>query len=615
MEKSLKDVKKDWIEDYTEPITGGFFRKGKHGFWYDLEGHRLPAPIFLQGEVLISLLGKKSKSSLSFRGQEIMVSPNYELIQVGKIVLDADLNLVNYFGEKITGLGSKNISFQDGKTLQEVFLGLDQKAFIDEKDKTPFLLNGENVTKHLETIKKGKQRFEIFQTDKNQYVLSEKSTTPLTCDGHFVSIDFSTFVNINDIEVVQCQHEEDCKYMDIHSQSTFQLEGLENEPLTTISISAITLDDGQVRNMATAKKHFVYNESKRTLFSLNDGQLYPEAVEEVIHYEDHFGSISIGKTTKLFSKKTYKTLAIGKKTIEIRKILSLPDQPLLNAIDAAGHKIVIDARKGFDQLEIAQIGDQEVVEVLGKPEKIGNSFLQNALLKTLGGTEKRVLDLSKEILSIYTLPNDLRAYPENQDLSVYAGHPILELDFENVITIEEEEFLLGKFIPFREDISSIVIQKNNNRPLHLEGGAHRNELVTGFNFTTLQNKYFLGHHRMVGVYTLKEDYKPEELLYSFNEKKSWLKLNDDYLPIFRKIITLKNAQDWDYLLFELRDLFNSTEFVAVESVDPYRILVEKKRGKISPKVFKSKDELPRTPEEVSLLRKLIFEDPGYLIEL
>ena len=615
MEKSLKDVKKDWIEDYTEPTTGGFFRKGKHGFWYDVEGHRLPAPIFLQGEVLISLLGKKSKSSLSFRGQEIIVSPSYELIQVGKIVLDADLNLINYFGERITGLGSKNITFQDGKTIQEVHLGLDRKAFIDEKEKTPFLLNNENVTKHLQTVKKGGNRFEIFQTDKNQYVLSEKSVVPLTCDGHFVSIDFSTYVSINDVEVAQCQHDGDCKYMDIHSESTFQLEGFGDEPLTTISIASIALEDGQIRNMATTKKQFVYNETKRTIFSLNDGQLYPEAVEEVTHYEDHFGAITNGKTTKLFSKKTYKTLAIGTKTIEIRKILSLPDQPLLNAIDAAGNKIVIDARKGFDQLEIAQIGDQEVVKVLGKPEKIGNTFLQNALLKTLGGTEKRVLDLSKEILSIYTLPTDLKAYPENQDYSVYNGHPILELDFEHIITIEGEEFLLGKFIPYREDISSIVIQKKNNRPLHLEGGAHRNELVTGFNFSTLQKKYYLGHHRMVGVYTLKEDYKPEELLFSFHEKKSWLKFNDDYLPIFRKIIKLKNARNWDYLLFELRGLFNSTEFVAVEGIEPHRILVEKNRGKISPKVFNSKDRLPKTPEEVSLLRKLIFEDPGYLIEI
>jgi len=397
---SLKDIKKDWIEDYTEPITGGFFRKGKYGYWYDVEGHRLPAPIFLQGEVLISLLGKKSKSSLSFRGQKIMVSPSYELIQVGKIVLDADLNLLNYFGERITGLGNKNITFQDGKTIQEVHLGLDRKAFIDEKEKTPFLLNNENVTKHLETIKKGGQRYEIFQNDKNQYVLSQKSIAPLTCDGHFVSIDFSTYVNINDIEIVQCQHDDDCKYMDIQGEATFQLEGLEDEPLTTIDIVAIVLEDAHIRNMATAKKQFVYNETKRTIFALNDGQIYPESVEEVIHYEDHFGAITIGKNTKLFSKKTYRTLAVGTKTIEIRKILSLPDQPLLNAIDAAGNKIVIDARKGFDQLEIAQIGDQFVLEVLGKPEKVGNSFLQNALLKKLGGTEKRVLDLSKEELSI-----------------------------------------------------------------------------------------------------------------------------------------------------------------------------------------------------------------------
>jgi len=267
-----------------------------------------------------------------------LVSPSYELVQVGKIVLDADLNPISYFQDRVTELGNKNIAFEDGKTIQKVYLGLGRKAFIDEKEKAPFLLNNEIVTIHLETVKKGGHRYEIFQTAKNTYVLSEKSLTPLSCDEKLVSIDFSTHVNFNDIEVVQCQHDEECKYMDLHAQSSFQLAGFENEPLTSISLDFIALEKDQIRNVATAKKQFVYNETQRTIFSLNEGQVFPDSVEEVAHYRDHFGAILIGKTKKIFSKKDYKTLTIGAKTIEIREILSLPDQPLLNAIDADGKK-------------------------------------------------------------------------------------------------------------------------------------------------------------------------------------------------------------------------------------------------------------------------------------
>ena len=47
-----------WADYYLEPYTQHFYRKDERGNWYDIEGYRLDAPIFLKGEVLCSLIGK-----------------------------------------------------------------------------------------------------------------------------------------------------------------------------------------------------------------------------------------------------------------------------------------------------------------------------------------------------------------------------------------------------------------------------------------------------------------------------------------------------------------------------------------------------------------------------
>ena len=342
-------------------------------------------------------------------------------------------------------------------------------------------------------------------------------------------------------------------------------------------------------NIETTQRQFVYNEKEQKIVSLNNETLFPIKISDLENFENYFGIALLGNIEKLFSKKNKHTLQIGEDKIELETILSSPDLPLLNAMDVDGQKRVIDARKGLEDIDQAMVGDQEVVQVFGTPFQIGNSYLQNALLKTLGGTEKRVLNLSKENLSIYTLPNDLVADAINKIPSVYCSSPIHELDFKNIIEIEGEEFIEGKFIPFREDLSSILIQRKNNRPLHLEGGGHRNELVAKFNPMTISEPYFLSEHRMVGAYTLTEDYQPKELLFSFQKKTSWLSFNDSFLPIFKKIIVFRRAQLWNYVLFELRDTFSAGEYIAVEKETPNRILVEKKRGGIRPKIIKASD--------------------------
>jgi len=416
--------------------------------------------------------------------------------------------------------------------------------------------------------------------------------------------------------LVNCTDEEETKFMDLHRQSTFYLPEWEKDLILTIDPKSVMINEENCWNIETTQKQFVYNEKEQKIVTLNNKTLFPIKISDLENFENYFGSALLGNIEKLFSKKSKHTLQIGKDKIELETIHSTPDLPLLNAMDIDGQKRVIDARKGLENIDQAMVGDQEVVQVFGTPFQIGNSYLQNALLKTLGGTEKRVLNLSKENLSIHTLPNDLVADAINKIPSVYCNSPIHELDFKNIIEIEGEEFIEGKFIPFREDLSSILIQRKNNRPLHLEGGGHRNELVSNFNQMTISDSYFLGEDRMVGAYTLTEDYQPKELLFSFQKKTSWLSFNDSFLPIFKKIIVFRRAQLWNYVLFELRDTFSAGEYIAVEKEAPNRILVEKKRGDIRPKIIKASDKVLRTPEEFSIFQKLfLWRDPGFLKEL
>ncbi len=604
-----------WSDFYLEPITNSFFRKDENDAWFDLEGYRLDTPIFLMDDVLVSLLEKTSKQSLSFRHQEIISSPHFGLVQVGKLVFDSSLNLVDFYGEKITGLGNKNIVFQSGKIVQEVQIGLHQKAFIDEKSRKPFLINEQIVTKHLQTLKKRKNQFEIFLAEENEYVIVSKTSEPLKCDNCLVSIDFSTYQELGKEELVYCQMDNLGKFMDLNSQSTFHLPALENEPIIFIDSAFVEVNGEVLRNIKTEKKSFVFNETKGNIFTLDNSKIIPNSVSELKNFENHLAIFSYQNDLNLFSKKTCQPIDIQGLTSNLQNIIGSPRQALWNAIDSDAQKVVIDGRQGFEHLKIAKIGDQNIVEVFDEPHKIGNSFLQNSLLKTLGGTEKRVIDLSNDELKIYTLPSDLKSNSISEEPSVFQNRPIHELDFSNPIMIEEEEFLIGKFIPFREDISPIIIQKSNNRPLQLEGGAHKNEIVTAFNFKTLETEFFLGNHRMIGSFTLTEDYKKEELVFSFQEQKSWLEFGEDFLPIFKKVFTVENEKGWACSLFEIRDLNSKSEFIAVENNPPYRVLVQHKGGNTELKIFKGSDKLPKTPEDVSLMSRWFFGNSRALKEL
>ena len=240
---------KEWKDFYAEPYTGSFFRQNMHGLWYNIEGHKLDALVFLQRDVLVSLLGKKSLQSLSFRGQRIGMSPKSKLIQIGKLVLDGDLKIVRFYGEKITGLGRNNIVFANGKSVQEIHLGLHESAFIDEDDGEPYLLNNEVVKKHVQSVRKGNRRFEVFKIAKEIYVVNAKDNKLMTCDTRPFNIDFEYYHKLGNRELALCCYDGHEHYMDVNTNTKFVLPEVSEDPITFLSSETVLVGGDRLRNM------------------------------------------------------------------------------------------------------------------------------------------------------------------------------------------------------------------------------------------------------------------------------------------------------------------------------------------------------------------------------
>lgn len=603
-----------WTDYYFEPITASFYRKDMRGNWYDIEGYRLGAPVFLKDTVLCSLPGKTSMKSMSFQGQKVVISPGAQLIQVGKLVYDTQLQIVHYFGEKITGLGAKSISFGKQDVLQEIYLGLNQKAFIHEFSKKPYLINNEEIIAHVQTARKGRHRFEVFKSAQRKYIVEQSSVSVFSYEGVPVTLDFSTYLEIGHHELISTGKGKKSFYVDINTKTPFSFAGVD-ELILSIDQDVVKVGNDELYNVKTLTKSFVYNETQHSIYELAENGLKPEAVYQPAGFESYYAFALVEGVQRLFYKKQNKIIRLGTDQIEIRELISQAGQKLINAITTNDEQVVLDARKGFDQLSLAKSGDRRIVEVLEVPHSIGNHVLQNAKLQTLGGSEPRVIDLNKEDIDVFTLPENLKEYLEGDTASGFQSNPILSIDFKTIIRIDKESFIKGQFLSFFGNVRQVILQTINAKPLHLEGAGHRNELVTHLKTVTLDKAYHLGTHRMIGGATLTEDLKENEILFAMDIKKSWLSFYDGYLPIMKRVVELDDETGWDYLLFELREISNRIEYIAVEKKPPYRVLVEKKKGKPVPKIVKSKEKVLKTPEEISAIRKFFLVDPGYLMEV
>lgn len=613
--KANQDIQgsEDWKDYYLEPYTSSFFRKDDRGRWYDVQGYLLKTPFIIKDQILISLNGKKSRKSLFYRDQKLFINPKSTMVQAGKIVYDIDLNVIHYFGEKITGLGRTNVYFNSEESIQEVQLGLTKSAFIDELNYEPILLNGEEIINHISSKKIENLQFEIFQSEENEYIVWNSLSNILQYNNEPLKVDFNTFMEIGPHKVIKAQNQSYQFYFDLNSNLPF--DPLQNKNLVVdIDQNPVKMGSSILYNLSCEKSSFVYDATRESAFAIDNETIHPESITIAEHFEQYFFYAQIEGINKLCSQITKAIVKIEDYEIAIKKILSEPNQKLLNFITTNDEQFVLDTRFGFENLRLAKIGPYRIVEAKENASILGDYILQNVLVQTLGGTKERVVNLNEETLEMFRLPKDLKSYSEQPESSIFAGNIISKIDFNHKIEIEKEVFYNATIIDYLNEPKNIILQQKNARPLQLDGVGHRNEIVQYFDKSTLNNKYFLSKHRIIAVNSLTEDLKESQLLFSFNTMSSWLPFYDTYLPIFKRIKDFNDPNQWEYHLFELHNISKEKEYVAVEQNPPYRILVDKSKSKYKPRIVKSKEIILKSPEEISAIRRF-FSNPGYLVEV
>lgn len=608
--KSLGE--EQWADFFFEPVTNSLYRQDERGGWYDLEGFRLASPIFLKGDVLVSLPGRVSKQSWAFRGQAVMISPQANLIQVGKMVFDRSLQPVRYFGEKITGLGRKHISFGGKDRWQEVMRGISGRAFVNEFTAAPLLINDEEIIGHDGGIIRGDRHFEVFQSASRRYVVENSSDGDLRYEGQPLGVDLDTYLLLNGHEIVLADDGKRKFYYDLEEGAPFYIPETGKEFITKIGLDPVRLEGTSLYNVRTAHRHVVYDQTARAPFRM--GEIEPESVHNVAGFEEHYFIARINGKRKLCDKTKRDVIRLGEEAVTITKLAGKAGGKMLNAVSGSGELVVVDIRQGLQQPRLATVGGKRIRRILGAPSRVGDMVLQHIELDSLGGFVSRVVDLESEPLTLFTLPQNLTTYPDQKEPSGFAGNPVILIDFKDPITVLGESFLMARFLSDMGDERTAILQAGNARPLHLDGDRHRNELVTGFRKQTVRNPHRLGEHRMVSVYTLNEELEEGELLFSIDKYKSWLPFYDSFLPVFRRAIPIPELASWECVLFEILGPAGTGEYVAVEKNKPYRVLARQSKNKVEPRIITSKTMVLSDPEEVSAMTKF-FLDPGMLVEV
>ena len=581
---------------------------------FDIEGIALNAPIFIQGHILCSLLGKKSKKSFSFKNQVILANPSMQLIQVGKMVLDQSLHPVHIAGQKLSALGPTHIHLGNNH-IQEVVLGLGQRAFWNIGQEDVFNIEGEIIRDYLGSLKLQTKNLAFFKSDQRTFAIDSSTAEVIKVDGQIADPDISSHIQINGRDLLFNQTEKQEGYFDIQDASYFHLENCCDSKILAIEDNFPKNNKGRLLNIRSQKKSFVYDEEAQNQFVFPDGQS-PTSVQEASFYPKRFAIAEFDEIQKLFYLKDRVLLQLSPNQTEVKEIQVVANQKLLNALSAQDEKIVLDIRQGIKNIKQALSFGQVIEEVVDKAHPVGDSILQNAKIKTLGGNSQRVIDLNHEELAVFTLPGNLHVFPDNEDKkSIFHLNPIRHIDFENKIEIEQEKFLQAEFIPYNGNPLNCIIQESNARPLHIASTGYKNELVTGFVQETITQAFYIGKNRMIGSTTLTEDLSAKNLMFSFPEKKADLAFDESYLPVLSEVRSFVHSADWEYYLFQIRNYASSPEFLAVEKIPPYRLLVVKSSGVELPKLIKDVGNALKTPEEISRFKKLFYQDPGYLREI
>ena len=602
-----------WSDHFLEPHTSLFFRMDENGKWYDLQGHLLYSLFLIKDDVLCSVAQKKSKKSLFFKDQKLYMNPENTMAQVGKLVYDKNLNLLKYHGEKITGLGQKNLILDQTNSFHEVRIGLEKRGFIHENTYEPLTINGEEIVSFNSEIKL--DSFTIFSFDgvHNQYTVIDSLQNVLVHHEKPLSIVDKDLISIGDSKLVKVSDGEQTFFWNIKANEPFDPLD-EDDYIIHIEPNYLSIGNHKLYNLSYRRRDLVYDASSNEIFKLNNSEIEPEFVSIVPDLGKYFFYAHFQDTKKLCTTENLEVLQFGEQKTEIAALNNTQSQKLINAESTEGDSFVLDFRMGYENPALAKVGIYRITKVFGKPSGLGDFILQNIELETLGGSKKRVVNLNSLDLELFKLPPDMEAYSEQSEKSAFANNVVVEIDLDKEIKIEDKIFYNAKFLTFLNEPKAVVIQKENARPVQLDGLGHRNELVQRFDPMSFSNKYYLSAHRLIKVDTLTEDLKSNTLIFSLQTMSSWLPFFDTYLPIFKNIIDFKNQKQWEYHLLELHNPSNEKEYVAVEQNPPHRILADKTRSKYRPRIVKSKEIVLKSPEEISALRRF-FSNPGQLVEI
>ena len=406
-----------WEDYYYEPINQQFYRKDKADNWYNLEGNKMDKPVFLQDNVLVSLMGKVSMRSLVFRKEELVCSPNYELVQIGKLVYDKYLQLVNYLGERITEIGKCNVQFSKGDNLQEVRIGVNRVGFINEQTKEVCLIHGNEIKEYAGKVELfDKHNFKVFKSDEKVFFLEDSSTSVFCIDDIPASLIPDSYMKFGTFELVGVKDPSNDYFVDINTKQIFRIPEIENDLIQEVGNDPVSVGTDSIYNIKTNKRSISYCLNDNCIFSIENASVTPERIEVVEGFESYYFIAVIKGVRKLCYKRDRSIIKLGEQNLEVSKIEGENNQLLLNVVGVNGEHFVMDGRNGYDKVSLATCDGKRIAKVKDDTIKISNLVLQKVELLNIGGTEDAIINLNVQDLELFrpvsythlTLPTILR---------------------------------------------------------------------------------------------------------------------------------------------------------------------------------------------------------------
>lgn len=574
-----------WTDYYYERTSESFYRKDVHNVWYDSEGSKVKNTIVLKRTVLMSIAEKKSVSNQLFNGQSVYASPSMTLLQIGKIVLNNQLEKVYYKGQHVTGLDREIIQFRNGTHYQKVSLGLEEHRYINENTLEPILIDGKEIRGYIGKYAVGRFEYHILTDGSRQFYLSIANEELLDFGiGTFI-MDSDFHVVCNHKDVILIVHDGIHRYAILQSNSILSIPSISQEPVTQIIRSNVAVDTTELLNMTIGKTKLVVRADTLTQY-VTEEKMMPTRITNAPGWEGIYAVVTIKGKKQLLSLTSQQLINVHDESVSA--IDGHAQSKLLNAITSTGRRVVLDLRRGYAEPKPAKSMQHYIVKAIGTPVSIGSRILQNCELETLGGSRQCVVDLNDEQLSSFTLPTSMTSFSEGEMVSVFAGLEITSIALESPIKMRSRIFYKAYFRAYDDHLHTVIIDQESGLPIHLDGLGHKLELATEIKPHIKKKSYYLGEHLLIEVNTLTEDLKKNKVVMSVDLLSSWIPFAGSYLPILKGIVDLDH---WEYYLVELRGITDPTEYIAIEKKEPHRILVQGNSRVPTPHILKSSQSM------------------------